>query len=223
MAPRNADARCAASILSSPITTMDDGARMRPLKPLPNLIFMSRWLQLPLYLGLIVAQAVYVWLFWQELINLIMAAFGHANSLDHILDAVTVPGADRATKLDETVIMLVVLALIDVVMISNLLIMVIVGGYETFISRMGLEGHPDQPEWLSSVNASVLKVKLATAIIGISSIHLLKTFINAAHYEDKVIIAQVAIHLTFLVSAMAIAASDRIMPHAIPEKLRNHP
>jgi uncharacterized protein (TIGR00645 family) len=117
----------------------------------------------------------------------------------------------------------VVLALIDVVMISNLLIMVIVGGYETFVSRMGLENHPDQPEWLSSVNASVLKVKLATAIIGISSIHLLKTFINAAHYEDKVIIAQVVIHLTFLVSALAIAGSDRLMPHAIPEKLRNHP
>ena len=72
------------------------------------------------------------------------------------------------TSLNETVIMLVVLALIDVVMISNLLIMVIVGGYETFVSRMDLEGHPDQPEWLSHVNASVLKVKLATAIIGIS-------------------------------------------------------
>ena len=202
---------------------MDDPARSRRLRPLPNLIFMSRWLQLPLYLGLIVAQAVYVWLFWQELYNLIMAAFGHSASLEHILDAVTVPGAERATKLDETVIMLVVLALIDVVMISNLLIMVIVGGYETFVSKMGLEGHPDQPEWLSSVNASVLKVKLATAIIGISSIHLLKTFINAAHYEDKVIIAQVCIHLTFLLSAMAIAASDRIMPHALPERLRNHP
>jgi uncharacterized protein (TIGR00645 family) len=197
---------------------MDDRVKLRPLKPLPNLIFMSRWLQLPLYLGLIIAQAVYVWLFWQELYNLIMAAFGHAPSLAHILDAVTVPGAQRATKLDETVIMLVVLALIDVVMISNLLIMVIVGGYETFISRMGLENHPDQPEWLSSVNASVLKVKLATAIIGISSIHLLKTFINAAHYEDKVIIAQVGIHLTFLLSAMAIAASDRIMPHGKPDE-----
>ena len=110
--------------------------------------------------------------------------------------------------------MLVVLGLIDVVMISNLLIMVIVGGYETFVSRMNLEGHPDQPEWLSHVNASVLKVKLATAIIGISSIHLLKTFINAAAYDEKTIIAQVGIHITFLLSAMAIAASDRIMPAA---------
>jgi uncharacterized protein (TIGR00645 family) len=111
--------------------------------------------------------------------------------------------------------MLVVLGLIDVVMISNLLIMVIVGGYETFVSRMNLQGHPDQPEWLSHVNASVLKVKLATAIIGISSIHLLKTFINAASYDEKTIYAQVGIHITFLLSALAIAWSDRIMPQPI--------
>ena len=110
--------------------------------------------------------------------------------------------------------MLVVLALIDVVMISNLLIMVIVGGYETFVSRLNLEGHPDQPEWLSHVNASVLKVKLATAIIGISSIHLLKTFINAANYTDKVLMWQTLIHIAFLLSALAIAATDRLMAHA---------
>jgi uncharacterized protein (TIGR00645 family) len=194
---------------------MDDRNNLRPLRPLPNLIFMSRWLQLPLYLGLIVAQAIYVWLFWQELYHLLLATFGYADSLNHVLDAVTVEGGPRPTKPDETVLMLVVLGLIDVVMISNLLIMVIVGGYETFVSRMNLENHPDQPEWLSSVNASVLKVKLATAIIGISSIHLLKTFINAAHYDDKVIVAQVGIHLTFLLSAMAIAASDRLMPHVV--------
>jgi uncharacterized protein (TIGR00645 family) len=197
---------------------MDDRAKMRPLKPLPNLIFMSRWLQLPLYLGLIVAQGIYVWLFWQELYYLVLAAFGSADALAHVLDAVTIPGdaAARPTKLTETVIMLVVLGLIDVVMISNLLIMVIVGGYETFVSRMNLQGHPDQPEWLSTVNASVLKVKLATAIIGISSIHLLKTFINADLYSEKALIAQTAIHITFLLSAMAIAASDRLMPHGPP-------
>ena len=114
-------------------------------------------------------------------------------------------------SLNETIIMLVVLALIDVVMISNLLIMVIVGGYETFVSRMYLERHPDQPEWLSHVNASVLKVKLATAIIGISSIHLLKTFINAGAYTEKVLIAQTAIHIAFLFSALAIAGVDRLM------------
>jgi len=184
---------------------------------------MSRWLQLPLYLGLIVAQAVYVWVFWQELFHLVMATFGNADSLAHVLDAVTVEGGQRPLKPNENVLMLVVLGLIDVVMISNLLIMVIVGGYETFVSRMGLQNHPDQPEWLSSVNASVLKVKLATAIIGISSIHLLKTFINAQHYEDRVIIAQVGIHITFLLSALAIAWSDRIMPHGpATEKVRGH-
>jgi uncharacterized protein (TIGR00645 family) len=190
----------------------------RALRPLPAFIFATRWLQLPLYLGLIVAQAVYVWLFWQELYHLVSAAFGNEYSLSHILDAVTVVGAQRPAKPDETVIMLVVLGLIDVVMISNLLIMVIVGGYETFVSRMNLDRHPDQPEWLSHVNASVLKVKLATAIIGISSIHLLKTFINAAAYDSKTIVAQTGIHLTFLLSAMAIAACDRIMPTPVDHR-----
>ena len=113
--------------------------------------------------------------------------------------------------------MLVVLALIDVVMISNLLIMVIVGGYETFVSRLDLDGHRDQPEWLSHVNASVLKVKLGLSIIGISSIHLLKTFINAANYDEKVLLWQTVIHVVFLLSAMAIAATDRIM-HPVAEK-----
>jgi len=193
----------------------------RALRPLPSLIFASRWLQLPLYLGLIVAQAIYVWLFWQELYYLVMATVGDANALTHILDSVTVEGGARPSKPNEVVLMLVVLGLIDVVMISNLLIMVIVGGYETFVSRLGLEGHPDQPEWLSHVNASVLKVKLATAIIGISSIHLLKTFINAAAYDEKTIYAQVGIHITFLLSALAVAAADRIMP-AVPVDHRSH-
>ena len=181
------------------------------LTPLNNLIFMSRWLQLPLYLGLILAQCVYVFHFWVELKDLIGAALGNEAALQHIFDAVTVPGAGRPTKLNEATIMLVVLGLIDVVMISNLLIMVIVGGYETFVSRMHLDGHPDQPEWLSHVNASVLKTKLAMAIIGISSIHLLKTFINAGSYKPEVIIAQTSIHVVFLLSAMAIAYTDRIM------------
>ncbi|MFC5513418.1 TIGR00645 family protein [Massilia jejuensis] len=181
------------------------------LTPLNRLIFSSRWLQLPLYLGLILAQCVYVFHFWVELKDLIGAAMGNAASLAHILDAVTVPGAERPTKLTEVTIMLVVLGLIDVVMISNLLIMVIVGGYETFVSRMNLEGHPDQPEWLSHVNASVLKTKLAMAIIGISSIHLLKTFINAASYKDETMMWQTIIHFAFLLSAMAIAYTDRIV------------
>ena len=186
-------------------------SRVSPLRPLPNLIFASRWLQLPLYLGLIAAQAVYVVHFVLELWHLVEAAAGSQAALQQLISSIGYKVTAPVTSLNETIIMLVVLALIDVVMISNLLIMVIVGGYETFVSRMGLQGHPDQPEWLSHVNASVLKVKLATAIIGISSIHLLKTFINADNYSDKVLIAQTVIHITFLLSAMAIAYTDRLM------------
>jgi uncharacterized protein (TIGR00645 family) len=200
-----------------------------------NFIFWSRWLQMPLYIGLIAAQAVYVFHFWVELVHLVEAVFGNQEALRQLIESIGYKGVPlkdaagktltdlagaatyAAPKLNETVIMLVVLALIDVVMISNLLIMVIVGGYETFVSRLGLQDHPDQPEWLSHVNASVLKVKLATAIIGISSIHLLKTFINADAYSEKVLISQTLIHMAFLFSAMAIAACDRIMPqHAKP-------
>ena len=165
----------------------------RFVKAMESLIFASRWLQAPLYLGLIVAQGVYVYQFMHEL-ALLVAKIG---------------------SLSETDIMLIVLGLIDVVMIANLLIMVIVGGYETFVSRLDLEEHPDQPEWLSHVNAGVLKVKLATALIGISSIQLLKTFINAEHTDDRVILWQVAIHLCFLVSAITLAVTDRIMTRTL--------
>lgn len=158
---------------------------------LARIMFASRWLQLPMYLGLIVAQVVYVYHFLIELWHLVEGTANHA--------------------LDETGIMLIVLALIDVVMISNLLIMVTIGGYETFVSRMHLEEHPDQPEWLDHVNASVLKVKLAMAIIGISSIHLLKTFINAERYDVKTLVAQASIHSIFLLSALAIAYCDKLI------------
>ncbi|WP_342620282.1 TIGR00645 family protein [Rhodoferax sp. GW822-FHT02A01] len=181
------------------------------LRPLPALIFASRWLQLPLYLGLIAAQAVYVYHFWVELVHLLEAAFGSQTALQALVNSIGYHGDTQISSLNETIIMLVVLALIDVVMISNLLIMVIVGGYETFVSRMGLDGHPDQPEWLDHVNASVLKVKLGTAIIGISSIHLLKTFINAANYEEKVLLWQTLIHIAFLLSAIAIAYTDKLL------------
>ena len=175
------------------------------LSPLSALIFSSRWLQLPLYLGLIVAQGVYVVLFIRELWHLI----------------------SQATSLTEQQMMLIVLALIDVVMISNLLMMVIIGGYETFVSRLRLQNHPDQPEWLSHVNASVLKVKLAMAIIGISSVHLLKTFIAAgslglpaasvasgvaaAPVTAEGVMWQTIIHAVFILSALGIAWTDRII------------
>ena len=181
------------------------------LNPLPALIFSSRWLQLPLYLGLIIAQAVYVVHFLVELTHLVEAAFGNQTALQALINSIGYKPEAPITSLNETVIMLVVLALIDVVMISNLLIMVIVGGYETFVSRLDLDGHRDQPEWLSHVNASVLKVKLGLSIIGISSIHLLKTFINADNYSEKVLIAQTVIHIAFLLSAIAIAYTDKLM------------
>ena len=166
----------------------------KKLRPLPRWIFMSRWLQAPLYIGLIVAQGVYVWQFWLELAHLISMM------------------SDQ--NMTETALMLVVLGLIDVVMISNLLVMVSVGGWETFVSRLELENHPDQPEWLSHVNAGVLKVKLATAIIGISSIHLLKTFINAATYDEKTLLWQTLIHMAFVFSAIAIAYTEKLVASA---------
>jgi uncharacterized protein (TIGR00645 family) len=184
------------------------------MRPIPSFIFASRWLQLPLYVGLIAAQGVYVFHFWVELVHLLEAAFGSQTALQALISSIGYNSNPPAAALNETIIMLVVLALIDVVMISNLLIMVIVGGYETFVSRMDLDGHPDQPEWLSHVNASVLKVKLATAIIGISSIHLLKTFINAANYDEKVLMWQTIIHITFLASALAIAYTDKLLTQA---------
>ncbi|HEY4142205.1 MAG TPA: TIGR00645 family protein [Pseudolabrys sp.] len=168
---------------------------IKGLRPLPQIIFSSRWLQLPLYLGLIVAQCVYVVLFLKELWHLVLGAMSFT----------------------EQEIMLVVLGLIDVVMISNLLIMVIVGGYETFVSRLELERHPDQPEWLSHVNASVLKIKLAMAIIGISSIHLLRTFIYAGSlgkdggvYTETGVMWQAIIHGLFILSAIGVALVERM-------------
>ena len=196
--------------------TLSSKADPSKLQFLPNMIFASRWLQMPLYLGLILAQGVYVWHFFIELYHLVFAAFGSQPDVVALVTSIGYKSDVPVTALNETIIMLVVLALIDVVIISNLLIMVIVGGYETFVSRMNLQNHPDQPEWLSHVNASVLKVKLATAIIGISSIHLLKTFINAHNLSDRVLIAQTVIHMAFVLSAVAIAYIDKLMAHSEP-------
>ena len=174
-----------------------------PVKHLESLIFASRWIQAPLYLGLIVAQVVYCWLFMVELSHLVAGAFGPHH-------------------MTETDVMLIVLGLIDVVMIANLLVMVIVGGYETFVYRLDLEGHPDQPEWLSHVNAGVLKIKLSTAIIGISSIHLLKSFINAANLSEHTLLWQVIIHVVFLFSALAMALVDKTMTQTLALQHQKH-
>ncbi|UOQ58804.1 TIGR00645 family protein [Leucobacter allii] len=186
-------------------TQQGPGAASRTLA---GFIFASRWLQAPLYLGLIIAQAVYVVLFFVE--------------LWHLVENAIVEG-----HISETDVMLSVLALIDIVMIANLLIMVIIGGYETFVSKIRVEGHHDEPEWLSHVNTNLLKVKLAVSIISISSIHLLKTFIEVGRMEDgKVLTAsgdvlyssegvmwEVGIHLAFIVSALALAWIDKMSHH----------
>jgi uncharacterized protein (TIGR00645 family) len=189
----------------APETPLLPKAKGRALRPVPMLIFSSRWLQLPLYVGLIVAQGVYVVLFLKELWHLFSHAFDFS----------------------EQQIMLAVLGLIDVVMISNLLMMVIVGGYETFVSRLNLQGHPDEPEWLSHVNAGVLKIKLAMAIIGISSIHLLRTFIEAGGltsgktaYTETGVMWQTIIHTVFILSAIGIAYVDRVSNMALDEAKR---
>lgn len=180
---------------------MTRGSQPQYKRTIGSMIFFSRWLQAPLYFGLIVAQCIYVYRFMLELWHLLHNVFG-GNS-----------------EFSENMIMLAVLGLIDVVMIANLLIMVIVGGYETFVARLNLDGHPDQPEWLSHVNAGVLKVKLAMALIGISSIHLLKTFIGIAEHSNAQVFWQVIIHLTFLVSAWVLAVIDRM---TISPKSQHH-
>lgn len=186
----------------------------RAARTLAGLIFASRWLQAPLYVGLIVAQLVYVIVFGIDLVHLIEDVWlGIVEPVDH--------------PMDESTIMLAVLGLIDVVMIANLLIMVIIGGYEIFVSRMDIAGHPDEPDWLSHVNANLLKVKLAISIISISSIHLLATFIRigslppegllvgsreegVGNYTLAGVIMQVVIHLAFILSAVALAWIDRM-------------
>lgn len=165
-----------------------------------KVIFASRWLQAPLYLGLIVAQAVYVALFMRELWHIV----SHMDSLT------------------ESDVMLGVLGLIDVVMVANLLIMVIVGGYETFVSRLDLDDHPDQPEWLSHINAGVLKIKLAVALAGISGVHLLKTFLNAQSFDAKTLLAQTGIHMIFVFSALLLAYTEKLMHQALKESNSAH-
>ncbi len=156
-------------------------------RSLASIIFASRWLQAPLYLGLMLALGIYVYDFMLHLVGLIRDLH----------------------SLDETQIMMRVLDLIDVVMIANLLIMVIVGGFEIFVSRLNIHNHPDSPEWLGAVNAGTMKVKLATALISISSIHLLKIFFDVGKMSSTAIMWQVLIHLTLLISAVAIAIVNK--------------
>ena len=178
-------------------------------RALETSIFASRWLQAPLYTGLIIAQMVYVCQFMRE--------------LWHLLHTFVGPGSveDVSTK-----IMVGVLGLIDVVMVANLVIMVVIGGYATFVSKLDLDDKADKPEWLSHVNAGVLKIKLGTALISISSIHLLKTFIEVREpgyvLVNDAIRWQVTIHVIFLVSAIVLAWTDRVMMAGLRENPKGH-
>ncbi len=156
-----------------------------------SLIFLSRWLQAPMYLGLIVALGVYAYKFFVMLAKLII----------------------NLGSAEETDILLQVLSLIDVVMIANLLVMVIIGGYEIFVSRLHIDEHPDQPEWLSHVDAGVLKIKLGMALVSISSIHLLRSFINTGNMTEHTLKWEVIIHCVLLVSVIFIAVTDWLIQH----------
>lgn len=154
-----------------------------------KIIFASRWLQAPLYAGLIVGGVLYAYKYIVELI--------------HICATIN--------EISETELMLGILMLVDITMVANLLVMVIIGGYSTFVSRIDLDNHEDKPEWLQKINAGTLKVKLAGALVGISGIHLLITFINIKTYESQQVMWQVIIHVVFLLSSLMLAYSEKLL------------
>jgi len=151
-------------------------------------LFASRWLLAPMYLGLVGAVAILVWIFALELI-----AFAAA------IPAMTVDDA-----------ILGVLALIDLSLAANLLLIVIFSGYENFVSRMDLETHVDRPDWQGEVDFSALKLKLVASIVAISGIHLLKVFMDVTRYDTEQIRWMVIIHLVFIISGVLLAAMDWI-------------
>ena len=154
-----------------------------------TIVFASRWIQAPLYGGLIVAELLYAYKFLVELWEMIR----------HI------------DQQHETVFMLGILGLIDVTMVANLLTMVIIGGYATFVSKLDLEDHADRPDWLTHIDPGTIKIKLAASLIGISSIHLLKSFVDIENENPEHIKWKIFIHLTFLGSAILLAWTDKIM------------
>jgi uncharacterized protein (TIGR00645 family) len=154
-----------------------------------KIIFSSRWLQAPLYAGLIVGGMLYTYKYLVELIHL----------------------CTSINEITETALMLGVLTLVDITMVANLLIMVIVGGYSTFVSRLDIDKHEDKPEWLQKIDAGSLKVKLAGSLVGVSSIHLLQTFINIKNHESEHVMWQVIIHVVFLFSALMLAYTEKIL------------
>jgi len=158
-------------------------------KYLEQFIFLSRWLQLPVYLGLIIASLLYALKFMMQLWHLI----------------------SDFSNMNENTIMLSVLGLIDISMVLNLLVIVFIGGYSTFVSKIAFDNHEDKPDWLSKINASSLKIKLIISLVSISGVHLLKTFIDIHNIPLQDAILQIAIHIVFLISALLLAYADKLM------------
>ncbi len=165
----------------------------RPLRGgeavLEKFIFFSRWFQAPIYVGLVIALIVYTIHFLKKLAHFIYQSFSEGLS-----------GSD---------IMLTILNMVDSVLIANLLIIVIIGGWDTFVSRLDLEKEKDNPDWLSHVSTWVLKTKLATAMVSITGVHLLTSFIEVEKVGDRALIWQTVIHIVLLISAIAVALIAR--------------
>lgn len=153
------------------------------------LLFNSRWLMAPFYLGLVISLAVLLLKFGAILVEFILHAYG-AKESDIILG---------------------VLSLIDVALTGNLILIVVFSGYENFVSRIDTAGHPDWPEWMAKIDFAGLKQKLLASIVAISAIQVLKAFMNIdASFDSQKLGWLVGVHLVFVVSAFVLALSDRI-------------
>jgi uncharacterized protein (TIGR00645 family) len=157
-------------------------------KPLERLLFACRWLLAPIYLGLSLALIVLGIKFFQEAFHVIA----------------------QVTALAEADLVLTVLAMIDLVLVGSLIVMVMFSGYENFVSRIDIESGADAPAWLSKLDSGTLKLKVAASIVAISSIHLLRIFMNAHQVPNDKILWYVVLHLTFVVSAVLLGVLDRI-------------
>lgn len=155
-------------------------------------IFWSRWVQAPLYTGLIIAAIIYLIKFYQELLSLV----------------------EKFNKVTEMDVMIKVLGLVDISMVMNLIVMVTIGGYSIFTSRIDVDMHEDKPLWLEGLDAGQLKIKLATSLASISGVYLLKTFMNYRNEVEKTstegVIIEIVIHMVFIVSALLLSQTEKI-------------
>jgi len=199
--------------------------------PLEATIFASRWLQVPLYLGLIVALVLYCIIFYVELSHLCMRVAGFpAHGTESGFETGADPEKPEPTKsehaeksesplhkpaphspITEEELMLAVLTMVDVTMVANLIVMVVIGGYATFVSRLDFGDDDDRPDWLDHINAASLKIKLSASLVSISGIHLLKAFINIDKMKMDHVMWMVIIHMVFLGSALILSISERVL------------